>query len=146
MRSIANIVTLLSSSERNSMRAMISGLEHLPPISLAAEIVGDDVGEGAHGAGPFRSRSAGFKPDFLVQPSSGVVLETVINYFLGGRQIRNGNEIGPDGRVVGGGVTFGTPGAYVAVVTRTGITNVGITVLKKELNFTVTFPRPSAHK
>ena len=31
MRSIGNIVTLLSNSERNSMRAMISRLEHLPP-------------------------------------------------------------------------------------------------------------------
>ena len=109
--------------------------------------MGDDVGDGAHKLKVYGPPSAGFKPEFLVQPSSGVVLETVINYFLDGRQIRNENEIGPDGRVVGGGVTFGTPGAYVAVVTRTGITNVGITVLKKkELDFRVTSPRPSAHR
>ena len=56
-----------------SLRAMIDGLENLPPINLEAELVGDTAGEPP------------LNPDIRVhQSSTGFVLETVINYFLGG--------------------------------------------------------------
>jgi hypothetical protein len=131
------MVPLLSNSERTSMRAMIVALQHLPSISLTAELVGAISGE------------APFAPDIHVQPSGGAVVETVVKFFLGERELPNldlfhplvnGAEFAPDGRF--SSESFSDPGTYVAVVRRTGITNVGITVLEQRLNFTVTAPTP----
>jgi hypothetical protein len=132
MRSVGSIVPLLSSAGQNSMRAMILELQNLPPIGLEAELVGDNFGE------------APFAPQFRIRPSSGVVLETVLNYFLGGRHLPtsgpfgfvDGEEVKPDVQIFGG-ASLGAPGTYEAVVTRTGITNAGVTVLEKRFLFTV---------
>ena len=137
MRSAASMVPLLSNSERTSMRAMIVALQHLPSISLTAELVGASSGE------------VPFAPDIHVQPSGGAVVETVVKFFFGGRELPNpdpfhplvnGREFAPNGLF--SSESFDDPGPYVAVVRRTGITNVGITVLEQRLNFAVTAPAP----
>jgi hypothetical protein len=139
MRAVGSIVPLLSSAGQNSMRAMILELQNLPPIGLETELVSLDGDE--HG---IRG------PHFRIRPSSGVILETVVNYFLDGQHLNanfaadgllDGNEVKPDGQLVVDSVAFG-PGAYVAVLTRTGITNAGVTVLEKRFNFTVTSAAP----
>jgi hypothetical protein len=44
IRTVGSLVTLLSSSERSSMRAKTGGLQQLPPISLVAKLVPEDMG------------------------------------------------------------------------------------------------------
>jgi hypothetical protein len=135
IRTVGSLVTLLTSSQRSSMRAMIEGLQQLPLISLDAEINGDNSAQGE------------LQPEIDVQPSSGVVVETVINFFLGANKLPAGVDELIDGyEVPSNGVfsseTFSEPGAYVAVVRRTGITNLGVTMLEKSLSFTVTAKPP----
>jgi hypothetical protein len=137
LRDIGSLVTLLTAADRNSMQAMAAALLRLPPISLSAELVGES------------SSQPPFAPVIRVQPSTGVVVETVVNYFQAGRPLPtnaaadglvDGNEVRADGTVPS--TTFDDPGPYVAVITRTGITNVGVTVLEKRIAFTVMFPPP----
>jgi hypothetical protein len=135
IRSVARIVPLLSGSERTSMLAMIRGLQKLPPISLEAEIEGEISAE------------TPFRPAIRVHPSDGVILETRINFFRGAVELpvgggkgdlaQGGEEVLPNGNIKGVETQFGDPGVYFAVVTRTGITNVGVTVLEKKLGFSV---------
>src|SRR5436305_6942574 len=75
MRTIGNIIPLLDSKEKTSMRAMILGLQRLPPITLEGELVGETT------------IVPPFVPDIRVHPSGGVVLETVLNYFTNGRRV-----------------------------------------------------------
>lgn len=135
LRAVGDLVPLLSDTGRTSMRAMILELENLPPIALEAKLIGNDSGE------------APFQPRIQVNPSSGVILETRINYFLQGREVptinplplvAGGDEVDINGNLKSGGTQFSTPGSYVAVVRRIGIQNNGIKPLEKTLNFAVT--------
>lgn len=140
LRAIGDIVPLLSSDERRSMGAMALALERLPPISLVAKIIGNNWGPPP------------FAPKFSIQPSAGVVLETVINYFSNGAYLAlpepglyGGQEVLPDGQVVAP-VVFRDPGVVVAIVTRRGITSTGATVLEQQLSFDVRVtPPPGGH-
>ena len=87
-----------------------------------------------------------FEPTIRVHPGNGVVLETVLTYLRGGQFVKSvvdinhglvdGDEVLPgNGNAVRS--AFGDPGAYVAVVRRTGITSAGLTFLEKRFNFTV---------
>jgi len=117
MRSVSHNVPVLNNTERTSMRAMILGLQKLPPISLEAEAE-DTIGD------------VPLQPILHIHPSPGVILET--NFAL----IRNGKELldkseqgnGPDRFSF---FTVGDPGSYFCEVTRIGIPNTGITTLKK---------------
>src|SRR4051812_7938473 len=71
LRTVADLVPMLTGNERRSMRAMIAGLQRLPAIELTAVI---EEGSG----------QAPFNPDIRAQPSGGAVLETVVNYFRSG--------------------------------------------------------------
>lgn len=137
MRASGDMVSLLSDADRHSMRALALALQRLPSISLDAEIVGDAFGK------------APFLPDIRIQPSGGAVVETVLNYFQGDRNVTvfdngglaDGAEVLPDGRIRFP-LQFGDPGPYVAVVTRIGITSDGVTALTKRLPFSVASPPP----
>ncbi|MEA2602181.1 MAG: hypothetical protein QOF89_3173 [Acidobacteriota bacterium] len=124
MRSVGANVPVLSSSERTSMRAMILGLQNLPPISLEAEVE-ETVGE------------VPFAPSVHVHPSNGVILETRVAVF------QNGRLFAEDGRSMGasGGLnaflTLDIPGSYLLEVRRTGIPNTGITTLRKAFDIIV---------
>ena len=117
MRSVSHNVPVLNNTERTSMRAMILGLQKLPPISLEAEAE-DTIGD------------VPLEPILHIHPSQGVILET--NLAL----IRNGQELlakseqgnGPDRPDF---FTVGDPGSYLCEVTRIGIPNTGVTTLKK---------------
>jgi hypothetical protein len=130
MRTVADLVPLLSTPQRTSLRQMILGLQSLPPISLQAEIVGATGGE------------TPFKPDIRVHPSTGVVLETVLTYERDGilvptstgHALVDGDEVLPgDGNAVRS--VFSDLGAYVAKLRRVGITSNGVTLLEKTFKF-----------
>ena len=74
MRSVGLTVPLLNTQERTSMRAMIEGLQRLPPISLEAEAA-ETEGE------------IPIKPVVHVHASGGVVLQTVIATFRKGSAV-----------------------------------------------------------
>jgi hypothetical protein len=76
MRSVGLTVPLLNTQERTSMRAMIEGLQRLPPISLEAEAA-ETEGE------------IPIKPVVHVHASGGVVLQTVIATFRKGSAVPN---------------------------------------------------------
>lgn len=119
MRAVGDILPVLSSVERTSMRAMILRLQNLnlPPISLEAFADNTD-------------HEVPFRVFLRVDPSGGVVLETDFVILQNGKQVTNephkGNGPGP--RL---DFTFSEPGSFILEVTRTGINNSGITVLKK---------------
>jgi hypothetical protein len=117
MRSVGNKVPVLNIIERTSMRAMILGLQKLPPISLEAEAE-DTVGE------------VPLLPVLHIHPSNGVILETNFDLLRNGQRLlsesRQGN--GPDSFSF---FTVDDPGFFVYEVTRVGIPNTGITTLKK---------------
>lgn len=119
--------TVLTNEQKSSMRAMILGLQNLPPISLAAEA------ENTAGEVPFRGV-------VHLSSSSGVVLETSVGLFRSGQLVGTMRHIGgPSASDVGFAVV--DPGAYVLEVRRTGIPNTGITTLTKP--FSITGKRPA---
>lgn len=128
MRAVGNIVTLLSSRERTSMRAMILGLQNLPPISLEVEPVGNRFGE------------VPFTPIFRVHPSSGVILETRIVLLGNGDQPEESTKVGNSGDF--SPFTLNVPDLIRLIdIIRTGITNKGITRIEKSFHVEAT-PKP----
>src|SRR6266446_1515202 len=71
MRSVGLIVPLLSNQERTSMRAMIQGLQRLPPISLEVDATQTES-------------EVPFNPAINVHPTGGVVLQTAVALFSKG--------------------------------------------------------------
>jgi len=128
MRAVGDILPMLSSVERTSMHAMILRLQNLnlPPISLEAFADNTD-------------HEVPFRVFLRVDPSGGVVLETDFVILQNRKQVTNephkGNGPGP--RL---DFTFSEPGSFILEVTRTGINNSGITVLKKTFQI---FARPT---
>jgi hypothetical protein len=117
MRRVGDIVPLLSQAQRTSMRSMILGLKHLPPISLEAEAVGDRFGD------------APFSPVFRVRASSGVTLDTTIILWANGPQKTVTAKVGEEGDFKPFRLDF--PGIYLTEVRRTGITSTGVEALSK---------------
>ena len=123
MRAIGNRVPLLSSSERTSMRAMIRGLQALPPISLEVEAV-ELTGE------------VPFSPEIRLLPSHGVILETYAALFQNGQKLsEDPHDHGASGGLVSF-VTVSIPGYYQLEVRRIGIPNTGVITLRKTFNVT----------
>lgn len=118
MRTVVLQVPLLSNDERFSLRAMIGGMQRLPPISLEAEA------EASAGEVPFI-------PAVHVHSTNGVILETT------GAISQNGvsllapsvNHGAADISLVIG--QLNEPGSYQFEVTRVGIPSTGITTLRK---------------
>jgi len=128
MRAVGNIVPLLSSSERTSMKAMIRGLQSLPPISLEVEVIGDKNGE------------VPFAPVFRVHPSSGVILETSMVLFGNGDQPEESTKVGNSGDFSPFTLNV-TDLIRLIYIIRTGITNKGITRIEKFFHVEAT-PKP----
>lgn len=128
LRKIGNFVT--SRGEQISMRTTIQRLESLPPISLEAEAVGDRFGD------------APFTPVFHVHPSNGLILETRITLFQNGPQPDETAKVGDSGNFSPFELRF--PGIYLIQVTRTGITNTGITRLEKNFHVEAVEPTPTS--
>jgi hypothetical protein len=120
MHAVGDLVPLLSGNQRTSMRAMIQGLQQLPPIGLQVEPVGNRYGD------------VPFAPVFRVHPSSGVVMETRFILYQNGPQPQMTAVVGNSG--VFGPITITYPGIYFFQVTRTGITNTGVTVLDQKFH------------
>lgn len=118
MRRVGEIVPLLTSAQRNSMRAMILGLQNLPPIGLEVGAVGDRFGE------------VPFAPKFLVHPSGGVILETRMSISQNGPQPGKGLRVSDSGEVAP--FTLNYVGICNIDVERIGITSTGITHLHKD--------------
>ncbi len=145
MRAAANnLATVLSDSDRNSLRAMMLALPNLTPVSLAAERISGIAEE------------TPFNPTIRVHPSGGQILWTSLCAFKADLPGDGG-----DFQAIGGAiaekllanvelntvdlVTLGDPGVYIFKVTRAGITNTGITVLEKDFLFRVN-PKPAPPK
>jgi hypothetical protein len=117
MRTVGLQVPILTNDQRSSMRAMILGLQNLPPISLEAEA------ENTVGEVPFRGI-------IHAHASTGVVLETGVGLFQSGQLVGSIIKVtGP--AATDRGFSVVNPGSYVLEVTRTGIPNTGITTLRK---------------
>jgi hypothetical protein len=121
MATVGKIVPVLSQVERSSMRAMIPGLQNLPPFSLEVEAQ-DLAGEEP------------FKPQIYVKPSRGVILETRLAVFdkNGHRYLSSNYHLGASGGDAG--FTQLGPGSYQFEIRRVGIPNTGITVLTKSFD------------
>src|SRR5579872_360709 len=118
LKTVGDFVSTIPSDARRKLKSLISALSNLPSFNLQAEIVGPSFG------------FAPFNPEITVHPSSGAIIETVVNYFkdevalppeipltlVNGTDISSGNFIVP---------TFNEPGHYEAVIARTGITSEG---------------------
>jgi hypothetical protein len=138
LRTVGDFVPSIPSDARRSLRSLISALRNLPSFDLQAEIAGPSFG------------FAPFVPEITVHPSSGAIIETVVNYFKAGAALPpeipltlvNGTDIS-SGQIVH--LTFDEPGNYEAVIARTGITSEGITTLVRRLPFTVGTPSLPPH-
>jgi hypothetical protein len=134
LKTVGDFVPTIPSDARRKLRALISALRNLPSFDLQAEIVGPSFG------------FAPFVPEITVHPSSGAIIETVVNYIKDGVALPpeipltlvNGTDISSGNFIV---PTFNEPGHYEAVIARTGITSDGITTLVRRLPFTVGTPQ-----
>jgi hypothetical protein len=138
LKTVGDFVPSISSDARRSLGSLISALRNLPFFDLQAEIVGPSFG------------LPPFVPQITVHPSSGAIIETVVNYFKDGvvfppaipQVLANGTDISSHITLM----TFNEPGHYEAVIARTGITSEGITTLVRRLPFTVGTPAlPPGH-
>ena len=123
MSTVKDIVPVLSGAQRASMRAMIVALQHLPPLTLDVEIVGDS------------EQVVPFEPSFQLQPSTCVNLETTFTLLSSNGAIVPGippQEFGNSN--IGGNVRFFTlldPGVFTVNVKRTGISSTGVGTLER---------------
>jgi hypothetical protein len=124
MRNIGRAVSVLTSAERTSLRAMILALENLPPATLEVEFVGDNAGE------------VPFFPLFRVLPTKGATLFTIFTVLSQNGEPTPGLQ---PNTVLGDFVgdirvgLFSSPGVFHLRVTRTGT---GPITLEKTLEFT----------
>lgn len=128
MRWVGRMIPVLSDRERTSMKAMIQGLQKLPPISLEADAK-DIVGE------------IPFNPEIHVSASTGVIYETTQTYFRDGRELSvgYGKNLGASEGTFSG-VTIDDLGNYVIEVRRTGVAGTGITTLRKSFDIIARAP------
>ena len=131
LRTVGDFVPSIPSDARRSLRSLISALRNLPAFDLQAEIGGSSFG------------LAPFVPEITVHPSSGAVIETVVNYFKDGVALPDVSLTLVNGADISSHIipmTFDDPGDYEAVIARTGITSEGITTLVRRLPFAVGTP------
>ena len=135
-KTVAAFVPSISPQALLSLKSLIGALHTLPSFDLSARIEGPTSGRPPFVAG------------IRVSPSSGAIIETVLNYCKDGVQLPpriplslvNGTDIS-SGNIIG--TTFNEPGHYEAVIARTGITSEGMRTLVRRLPFTVsTGPLP----
>jgi hypothetical protein len=116
MRTVGLQAPVLTNDQRSSMRAMIIGLQNLPPIGLEAD------GQALAGEVPFR-------PIVHVRSSNGVILETIGNIFQNGVLFFASSRNFGSSEASMAIVQLNDPGFYQFEVTRVGIPNTGITTL-----------------
>lgn len=127
MRWVGRMIPVLSDSERTSMKAMIQGLQNLPPITLEADAK-DTVDE------------IPFVPEIHVGASTGVIYETTLGYFRDGRELPTiAQNLGASEGTFNGS-TFDDPGNSVIEVRRTGVASTGITTLRKSFDIIARAP------
>jgi hypothetical protein len=119
MRWVGTMIPMLSDLERTSMKAMIRGLQKLPPISLEADAQGivDEIP---------------FVPDIHVGASAGVIFETTCEVLRVGQEFGTAfdkNFGASEGTF--SSMTIGEPGNFIIKVRRTGVPGTGITTLMK---------------
>jgi hypothetical protein len=135
MRAAANnLATVLSGSDRNSLRAMMQALPNLTPVSLEAERVSGI------------SEETAFAPIIRVHPSGGEILWTSLCAFRAERPKTGGDFQPIEGAIAEktldnveldsvGLLTLSDEIVYIFKVTRAGIPSTGITVLEKDFLF-----------
>jgi hypothetical protein len=111
MRLAAQLVPTLTGNQRTSMRAMISALPNLPPVTLDAQIVGPSSGEDS------------FQPLIRIAPSNCAIIQTlVVSNLLG--TIRFVRDLGSASGDFKPTLPL-SPGSWIIQVDRNGVGNSG---------------------
>lgn len=131
LRSMTDLVPLLTPAGRNSMQQMILELANLPPVTLEASI---DMNQG----------QVPFQPHITISATSGAVSATTIDLHRStdGAVVSQFRLPSPAAGGTFGEVQIGNNGAFVYEVVRTGVQSTGSVTLRKDFSVLVTEPPP----